>query len=163
MSDYVFKINCLRVFGVEDPIIPKKINVLIGPNNSGKSTALKEIRAEILGHPGRSDSSIRDCTGKIFEATELNLPSCVEDLISSCQLDERVISCEGGGWRVRDYCNMGKTLSVGGSYVSHYRSQSFGLEFWKKVPSDLFNKSRKLWWQKRSDIRCLAFFRPVNG
>ena len=160
MSDYVFKINCLRVFGVEDPIIPKKINVLIGPNNSGKSTALKEIRAEILGHPGRSDSSIHDCTGKIFEATELNLPSCVEDLISSYQLDERVISCEGGGWRVRDYCNMGKTLSVGGGYVNHYRSQSFGLEFWKKSLQTCLTNPENYGGKREATCAALRFFGP---
>ena len=160
MSDYVFKINSLRIFGVEDPIIPKKINVFIGSNNSGKSTALKEIRMEILGHPGRSDSTIHDCTGRIFEAMELDLPSCVVDLISSYQLDERVISCEGGEWRVRDYCNMGKALSVGGGHVNHYRSQSFGLEFWKKSLQTCLANPENYAGKREATFAALRFFGP---
>ena len=43
---YKFKIDKIlanKSNGTEE-IIPKKINVLVGPNNSGKSRFLKEIR-----------------------------------------------------------------------------------------------------------------------
>lgn len=50
MSGYSFKVNKL-VTADGTVIKPKKITVFIGPNNSGKSKSLKEIRSEILGDP----------------------------------------------------------------------------------------------------------------
>ena len=48
---YEFKINALKfhvVDGEDVSIVPKKIVVFVGPNNAGKSTALKEIRRAVL-------------------------------------------------------------------------------------------------------------------
>ena len=43
---YKFKIDKIVVNTTDGPtdIVPKKINVLVGPNNSGKSRFLKESR-----------------------------------------------------------------------------------------------------------------------
>lgn len=48
---YEFKINALTfhvVDGEDVSIVPKKIVVFVGPNNAGKSTALKEMRRAVL-------------------------------------------------------------------------------------------------------------------
>lgn len=48
---YEFKINALKfraADGEDVSIVPKKIVVFVGPNNAGKSTALKEIRRAVL-------------------------------------------------------------------------------------------------------------------
>lgn len=48
---YQFKINKIVVNtsdGTKD-IIPKKVNILVGPNNSGKSRLLKELRDYLSG------------------------------------------------------------------------------------------------------------------
>lgn len=50
MAGYSFKVN--ELVAVDGTTVkPKKITVFIGPNNSGKSKSLKEIRSEILGNP----------------------------------------------------------------------------------------------------------------
>ena len=38
----------------ELPVVPKKINILVGPNNSGKSRLLKEIRDYLSGEGVRT-------------------------------------------------------------------------------------------------------------
>lgn len=48
---YQFKIDKIVVNtsdGTQD-IIPKKVNILVGPNNSGKSRILKELRDYLSG------------------------------------------------------------------------------------------------------------------
>ena len=37
MADYQFKINSLSFKCSDQQVVPKKINVIIGPNNSGKA------------------------------------------------------------------------------------------------------------------------------
>ena len=48
---YKFKINKIEVNGTtgKEIIIPKKINIIVGPNNSGKSRFLKELRDYMSG------------------------------------------------------------------------------------------------------------------
>lgn len=38
--------------------------------------------------------------GRVFKKVDLEPPHCVDDLVSSYRLDERVVSSEGG-WRAR--------------------------------------------------------------
>lgn len=124
MADYQFKINSLSFKCSNQQIVPKKINVIIGPNNSGKSRALKEIRSEILGHPERHFSGSGQINSVVFDHIDLNMPASSDDLISSYSLGNRVVRHEGG-WRVRDYCNMGKRLSPDGGYASYSRQTNF--------------------------------------
>lgn len=124
MADYQFKINSLSFKCSDRKIVPKKINVIIGPNNSGKSRALKEIRAEILGHPERHFSGCGQIDSVVFDHIDLSMPTSSDDLISSYSLESRVVRHEGG-WRVRDYCNSSKRLSPDGSYASYSRQTSF--------------------------------------
>lgn len=48
---YKFKINNINVNSPNGNTViePKKINVIVGPNNSGKSRLLKEIRNYLAG------------------------------------------------------------------------------------------------------------------
>ena len=48
---YNFKINQIEVNGAngKEIITPKKINIIVGPNNSGKSRFLKELRDYMSG------------------------------------------------------------------------------------------------------------------
>lgn len=124
MGDYRFKINGLSFNGSNEVIIPKKINVLIGPNNSGKSRALKEIRSEILGHPERHFGDCEQIDSVIFEKIDLNMPVGSGDLISSYSLDKRVVKHDAG-WQVRDYCCIAKRLAPEGGYSSYPRQVSF--------------------------------------
>ncbi len=124
MTDYKFKINHLSFKGSDEQIVPKKINVIIGPNNSGKSRALKEIRSEILGYPERHFSGPEQIHSVVFDHIDLSMPASSVDLASSYSLESRVVKHDGG-WRVRDYCNTGKRLSPDGGYTSCPRQSSF--------------------------------------
>ena len=54
---YKFSIKDIGLTSQNEPFVlfPKPINIIIGPNNSGKSRVLKELRDYLLG-----DFSIRD-------------------------------------------------------------------------------------------------------
>lgn len=84
--------------------LESKVIVFIGPNNSGKSRALKEIRSEILGHIGRDNSPSADYAKTVFETISLRMPESTEELEAAYNLSEHVIHAEWG-WMVRDYCN----------------------------------------------------------
>lgn len=84
--------------------LKSKVIVFIGPNNSGKSRALKEIRSEILGHIGRDNSPSADYAKTVFEAISLRMPKSTEEFEAAYNLSEHVIRAEWR-WMVRDYCN----------------------------------------------------------
>lgn len=107
---FSFRVEKL-VFRPSLPVTPEtehalesKVIVFIGPNNSGKSRALKEIRSEILGHIGRDNSPNTDYSKTMFETINLKMPKNTEEFEAAYNLSEHVIHAEWG-WMVRDYCN----------------------------------------------------------
>ena len=48
---YKFKINQININSINgiQEIVPKRINIIVGPNNSGKSRLLKELRDYLAG------------------------------------------------------------------------------------------------------------------
>ncbi len=110
---YSFRLEKLHFSGADKPYVPKsKITVLIGPNNSGKSQALREIRTEILGHPS-GYSGQEDFPSVIFKGIEFNLPDNFEKFNEAYELENHVVKVEGG-WRVREQCNQGVSLEPNG-------------------------------------------------
>lgn len=160
MADYQFKINSFSFKCSDQPIVPKKINVIIGPNNSGKSRALKEIRSEILGHPERHFSGSGQIDSVVFDHIDLNMPASSDDLISSYSLGSRVVRHEGG-WRVRDYCNIGKRLSPDGSYSS-YSSQAnfYSASSWIDGLDSVLSDHEAHGGEREARYESLEFFGP---
>lgn len=112
MAGYSFKVNELvTVDGTT--VRPKKITVFIGPNNSGKSKSLKEIRSEILGNPEVGYSGGESTKRVVFNEIHLNFPANSNEIIDTYGLDDKVVRCNGG-WRLRDYCNTGINWTPGG-------------------------------------------------
>lgn len=160
MADYQFKINSLSFKCSDQPIVPKKINVIIGPNNSGKSRALKEIRSEILGHPERHFSGPGQIDSVVFDHIDLNMPASSDDLISSYSLGSRVVRHEGG-WRVRDYCNMGKRLSPDGGYASYSRQTNFySAPSWIDGLDSVLSDREAHGGEREARLESLEFFGP---
>lgn len=96
MAGYSFKVNELvTVDGTT--VKPKKITVFIGPNNSGKSKSLKEIRSEILGNPEVGYSGGELTKRVVFNEIHLNFPANSNEIIDTYGLDDKVVRCNGDG------------------------------------------------------------------
>lgn len=109
---YSFRINELHFRGSDVTYCPKKkITVLIGPNNSGKSKSLREIRSEILGHQNNYGQETEGSV--IFDKIVFNLPNRFKDLDDAYLIEDHVIRTSGG-WRVREQCNQGLLLGPNG-------------------------------------------------
>ena len=139
MAGYSFKVNELvTVDGTT--VKPKKITVFIGPNNSGKSKSLKEIRSEILGNPEVGYSGGELTKRVVFNEIHLNFPANSNEIIDTYGLDDKVVRCNGG-WRLRDYCNTGINWTPGGiAFSPNYRTPCFSpTDDWRKSFSRCFD------------------------
>ena len=95
---YKFKIEEITINtlnGVES-IIPKSINVLVGPNSSGKSRFLKEIRDFLSGDQ-------RDI--KIINSINYPYPQSFEDFNATYNLSTKLIKSHSGNWLFKAYSN----------------------------------------------------------
>ena len=116
---YVFRINSLS-FSCGAEIAPRRINIFIGPNNSGKSKVLKEIRYEILGH--WNPHGLSNLSSVVLSKLQLNLPNSIQEFESSYEPLEKLVSKTINGWRVRAYCNTGLQVDPNGN-INYYNNQ----------------------------------------
>lgn len=139
---YEFKINALTfhvVDGEDVSIVPKKIVVFVGPNNAGKSTALKEMRRAVLNEDdyygsvySNSDTEMR-LSNCVFSSIDLPTPKSADEVISSLGLDSKVHRSVDGSWRNSDCCDFGLEINPMGSYhrnTFHPRQPIQGID-WK--------------------------------
>lgn len=93
---YKFRINGIHVNSTNNcpPITPKPINVIIGPNNSGKSRFLKELRDFLSGNT----ESLR-----ILDQVDYDAPSTFEALDTSYNISQRMFRDIHGNWSLRVY------------------------------------------------------------
>lgn len=95
---YKFRIDKIVVNstdGTED-IIPKKINVLVGPNNSGKSRFLKEIRDYLSG-----DNHDK----KIINSIDYPFPENFSELDDAYNIKSKMVKDQNGNWMLKSYSN----------------------------------------------------------
>lgn len=83
-------------------IEPKKINIIIGPNNSGKSKFLKEI--------GDSFYNSQD-ENYIINDIKVNLPQTYEEFFEDYKLEEKIFKDAFNNDRLRVYSNYGGNIS----------------------------------------------------
>lgn len=93
---YDFKINKI-ITNNNTKIIPKNINVIIGPNNSGKSQFLKDIK-NILGSQHHFDKKII-----IIKDMEYNLPKNKEEFIERYDLNSKIFKNSDNQHYIRNY------------------------------------------------------------
>ena len=95
---YKFQINNLKlntIDGVKD-FKPSRINVIIGPNNSGKSRFLKELRDWLSGD--KSDI-------KIINHIDYSYPESFQDVEESYNIKNKMTKDLYGNWILRTYSN----------------------------------------------------------
>lgn len=95
---YRFKIERLSVNTANGPesIIPRKINILVGPNNSGKSRVLKELRDYLNG-----DS--RDI--KIIDKIDFPFPENFSEVNTTYDIASKMVKDQYGIWMLKAYSN----------------------------------------------------------
>lgn len=133
----------------ELPVVPKKINILVGPNNSGKSRLLKEIRDYLSGDH-------KD----IKMISEIKYPKADEfsTLCSAYDIESKMVQDMYGNWLMKVYSNkpdhaldMTTTLdnyytrnigTYGGKWQEHFESV-----FKRSNPTEFFNLFGSLFFQ----------------
>lgn len=93
---YRFRMKKIKVNTIDEriSIVPKKINVIIGPNNSGKSRFLKEIRNFFNGNNKEL---------KIIEGIEYDFPDSLSSLNESYDVASKMSRDFWGNWMLRVY------------------------------------------------------------
>ena len=110
-------------------IVPKKINVLVGPNNSGKSRLLREIRDYLSGDM----SSL-----KMLDEIQYPFPEDLPELDEAYHITDKMTQDFYGNWMLKAYSNkptqamdMNVTLenyhmrnlaTVSGDWIQHFES-----------------------------------------
>ena len=123
---YRFKINEITLNSIsgEIKLIPKKVNVFIGPNNSGKSRFLKELRDYLSG-------DLKDLS--IIKSMAFDYPDSFEELDRSYHLSDKMVKDLNGNWVLRTFSNKPDSIwNVHASFDSLYTKNlhSFGGD-WK--------------------------------
>ena len=115
---YKFQVDKITVSKIDGDldIIPKSVNIIIGPNNSGKSRFLKEIRDYMSGDNREL---------KIIKSIEHNMPDSLEDFDASYQISERMTQDRYGNWAVRFYSNKPNQELDMSSSLENFYSRGF--------------------------------------
>lgn len=95
---YNFAINDLIVNSIDGKknIHPKKINVIIGPNNSGKSKFIKELRDYLSGDSHNIN---------IINEVECRFPDKLDDLEDAYKISKKIQRDMNGNWVLRVFTN----------------------------------------------------------
>ena len=115
---YKFKIDSISVNTIsgDKAIQPKSVNVIIGPNNSGKSRFLKEIRNYLSG---KTD------TLRIIKELSHEFPDNINDLDSSYALSQKLSRDMYGNWFLRVYSNKTTQELDMNESLENYHSRGF--------------------------------------
>jgi len=95
-------------------IIPKSINIIIGPNNSGKSQFLKDIKNSLSSHNylNKKNIAIRDM--------EYILPKNKEEFISRYNLHSKIFSNSDNQYYIRNYSGIYDNNIIVSNPASNY-------------------------------------------
>lgn len=102
MREYNFKINKINLKN-GNHFVPNRINVVIGPNNAGKSKFLREI-AGCFHDTGEKENYI-------LENIEFDLPTSEEAFNKSYDIENKKAKDEHGNTYLRTFFNLGKFYS----------------------------------------------------
>lgn len=95
---YRYKINKLILNNLDEQldVIPKRINVIVGPNNSGKSRLLKDIRDLING---------REVDRIVLKDIDVVYPSSYEEINEGYDIDSKIFIDSYRQAHIRSYTN----------------------------------------------------------
>ena len=115
---YKFKIERLDVKTDQGnlEIVPKRINILVGPNNSGKSRVLKEIRDYLSG-------DYQDI--KMINNIKHPFPSKFSEFDEAYDITSKMVRDQYGNWMLKEYSNKpNQMLDMSASMESYYTRTS---------------------------------------
>lgn len=108
------------------PLESKKIIVFVGPNNAGKSTALKEIRRAALAEDGYylpvDNHGTTGNTNVVFSEINFSEPESATEVISALELENKIIKHPDGFWKNTDCCDSRLSIDPNGSYYYQHPS-----------------------------------------
>lgn len=115
---YKFKIKEINLSSQNNPfdLVPKAINIVIGPNNSGKSRFLKELRDYLSG-------DFRNI--RMINNIDYDYPSDLAELDQSYQLSQKMYKDVYGNWVMRVYTNKPNSELDMDSSLENYYSHNF--------------------------------------
>lgn len=96
---YNFKINKIET-NDGSIILPKQINIIIGPNNCGKSQFLKDIKNSLHNNGFGSKKNI------IIKKMEYYLPKNKEEFIDRYNLEKRIFKQNNNQFYIRNYSGL---------------------------------------------------------
>ena len=132
---YKFKIkqiNVNSVSGIQE-IVPKRINIIVGPNNSGKSRLLKELRDYLAGDH-------RDL--RILSKVDFPYPDNFEKIDAAYNIGSKMVQDQYGNWMLKVYTNRpDQTLDITASLESYFTRNinAFGGN-WKELFTNVVNR-----------------------
>lgn len=93
---YNFKINRIKTKSNQN-IEPCSINIIIGPNNCGKSQFLKDIKNALQRDNGHNVTPV------IIDEMEYTLPENAEQMIHQYSIDENVFKTRDGQYYIKNF------------------------------------------------------------
>lgn len=111
---YKFKINQININSINgiQEIVPKGINIIVGPNNSGKSRLLKELRDYLAGDH-------RDL--KILSTVDFPYPDSFDEINTAYNIGSKMVQDQYGNWMLKVYTNRpDQTLDMTASLESYF-------------------------------------------
>ncbi|MDD5927388.1 MAG: AAA family ATPase [Firmicutes bacterium] len=93
---YNFKINSIKTKS-HQTIKPSSLNIIIGPNNSGKSQFLKDIKNVLQRNNGQNATPV------IIDEMEYILPENVEQIIDRYKINENIFKTNDGQYYIKNF------------------------------------------------------------
>lgn len=136
---YKFKINNIGVNSLNGNTViePKKINVIVGPNNSGKSRFLKEIRNYLAG-------DFNDL--KIIDDIDFTMPSSFDELDGSYDIKNKIIHDKNGNTIFKYYVNKPDKIYNNSFSIDNYLTRNqplFGVSDIANSTNEIISKENK--------------------
>lgn len=111
---YKFKINQININSINgiQGIVPKRINIIVGPNNSGKSRFLKELRDYLAG----DHRNLR-----ILSTVDFPYPGSFGEINATYNIGSKMVQDQYGNWMLKVYTNRpDQTLDMTASLESYF-------------------------------------------
>lgn len=110
---YNFKIKNI-VTNDGTTILPKGVNIIIGPNNSGKSQFLKDIKHILGSNNSYGKKSI------VIRNLDYELPDNKEDFIYRYKIDSKIFRDSNNQYYIRNYSGINNSEIIINNNISNY-------------------------------------------
>lgn len=132
---YNFKIKEIITNDSKKSIIPKSINIIIGPNNSGKSQFLKDIRNILKGNNS-------DYSPIVIKKLNYELPKNFEEFNQRYNLNDRIFKINNNQYYIKDYSGIyNQEIEIDNSFSSYLDLSNVNVDSNWKIQLDYMIKN----------------------